>query len=387
MAEEMGKPLDQGRAEVEKCAWLCEFYAESGPGMLARDSVVVEEAQAWVAYRPLGVILGIMPWNFPFWQALRFAAPVVMAGNAIILKHAPNVPGCAGALEGLFRGAGAPEGLFRTLYLDVEQTGALIDDPRIAAVSFTGSTGAGRAVAARAGGALKKVVLELGGSDPYLIFSDADVTAAAEICARARLVNAGQSCVAAKRFLVVPEVREAFEHALVRAMREVRMGPPAEEGVTLGPLARKDLREVLHAQVTGSLARGARLLLGGEIPEGPGWFYPPTVLTDVSEGQPAWDEELFGPVAAVIPVRDEEEALAVAGSTRYGLGAAIFSRDVSRATELAETRVQAGTVFVNDMVRSHPALPFGGIRESGYGRELGLWGIREFVNVKTVWIA
>lgn len=387
MAEEMGKPLAQGRAEVEKCAWVCDFYAEAGPGMLASEPVGVADARAWVAYRPLGVLLGIMPWNFPFWQVIRFAAPALLAGNAVVLKHAPNVPGCAGALEGIVRRAGGPEGLFRTLYLNVEQTGGLIEDPRIAAISFTGSTQGGRSVAARAGGALKKTVLELGGSDPYIILADADIEVAATLCARARLVNSGQSCVAAKRFLVVPEVRAQFEQKLVEAMSGVRMGSPRDEGVTLGPLARQDLRDALHQQVVASIQGGAHCLLGGEIPAGEGWFYPATVLTEVTEGQPAWHEELFGPVAAVIPVQNEEEALAVAGGSRYGLGAAIFTADVDRAAKLAEFHLSAGCVFVNEMVRSHPALPFGGVRESGYGRELGVWGIREFVNVKTVWVA
>lgn len=386
MAEEMGKPLAQGRAEAEKCAWVCTFYAKQAENFLAPEAVEVEGARAYVAFRPLGVILSIMPWNYPFWQLFRFAAPALMAGNAILLKHASNVPGCAGAIEGIFRMAGAPEGLVTALFLDNDATGDLVDRPEVAAVTVTGSTAAGRSVAKRAGAALKKTVLELGGSDPYLILADADLERAIEASARGRLVNSGQSCVAAKRFIVVPEVREAFEAGLVARMREARMGPPTEPGVDLGPQAREDLRDGLHEQVRRSVAAGARCLLGGMVPEGPGWFYPPTVLTDVAPGQPAYEEELFGPVAAIIPVASEAEAIRVANDSVFGLGGAVFSKDVARAEALARDALEVGCAFVNDHVRSHPALPFGGVRESGYGRELGIFGIREFVNVKTVWI-
>jgi succinate-semialdehyde dehydrogenase/glutarate-semialdehyde dehydrogenase len=387
MAEEMGKPLEQGRSEVEKCAWVCEFYAERAAHFLADEPTEVEGARAYVAFRPLGVVLSIMPWNYPFWQVFRFAAPALMAGNAVLLKHASNVPGCSGAIEGIFRMAGAPEGLLTAVFLDNDRAGDLIDRPEVAAVTLTGSTRAGKAVGARAGGALKKSVLELGGSDPYLILADADLEEAVEACARGRLVNSGQSCVAAKRFVVVPEVRQAFEEGLVRRMAQATMGAPTEEGVQVGPQAREDLRDGLHDQVTRSLEGGARLLLGGEVPDRPGWFYPPTVLTDVAPGQPAYDEELFGPVAAIIPVSDEAEALRVANDSVFGLGGAIFSADLARAERLARDELHVGCAFVNDHVRSHPALPFGGVGESGYGRELGSFGIREFVNVKTVWIA
>ncbi len=387
MAEEMGKPLEQGRGEARKCAWACRHYAEHGARYLADEPVAVEGARAYVAYRPLGVVLSIMPWNFPFWQVFRFAAPALMAGNAVLLKHASNVPGSAGAIEGIFRQAGAPDGLFRTLYLDNDRAGELIEDPAVAAVTLTGSTRAGKSVGARAGGALKKTVLELGGSDPYLVLEDADLDAAAAACAAGRLVNSGQSCVAAKRFVVVEAVREAFEEKLVARMAAAKMGPPTEEGVEVGPQAREDLRDELHDQLRRSVEKGARVLLGGEIPDRPGWFYPPTVLTDVAPGQPAYDEELFGPVAAVIPVADEAEAVRVANDSVYGLGAAVFSADLPRAERLAADALHVGCAFVNDQVRSHPALPFGGVRESGYGRELGKWGIREFVNVKTVWVA
>jgi succinate-semialdehyde dehydrogenase / glutarate-semialdehyde dehydrogenase len=387
MAQEMGKPLAQGKGEAEKCAWVAEYYAEHGARFLADEPVEVEGARARVIHRPLGVVLSIMPWNFPFWQVFRFAAPALMAGNGVLLKHASNVPGCAGAIEGIFRQAGAPEGLFRTLYLDNDQAGALVEHPSVAAVTLTGSTRAGKSVASRAGKALKKTVLELGGSDPYLILEDAELDAAAEACARGRLVNSGQSCVAAKRFVVVEAVRRAFEEKLVARMARAKMGPPRDEGVDVGPQAREDLRDELHAQVRRSVEKGARILLGGEVPEGDGWFYPPTVLTDVAPGQPAYDEELFGPVAAVIPVADEAEAIRVANDSVFGLGGAVFSADVARAERIAADELHVGCAFVNDMVRSHPALPFGGLRESGYGRELGKWGIREFVNVKTLWVA
>jgi len=387
MAEEMGKPLAQGRSEVEKCAWVCEYYAEQAAGFLADAPVEVEGARAYVAYRPLGVVLSIMPWNFPFWQVFRFAAPALMAGNAVLLKHASNVPGCAGAIEGLFRLAGAPDGLLTALYLDREQVGDLIDRPEVAAVTLTGSTGAGRAVAARAGGALKKTVLELGGSDPYLVLEDAELEQAVEACAAGRLVNSGQSCVAAKRFIVVESLRADFEAKLVARMGAATMGPPTEDGVEVGPQAREDLRDELHDQVRRSVEKGARLLLGGQIPEREGWYYPPTVLTDVAPGQPAWEEELFGPVAAVIAVADEAEAIRVANDSVFGLGGAVFTSDPARGERIARDELQVGCAFVNDQVKSHPALPFGGVKESGYGRELGPFGIREFVNVKTVWVA
>jgi succinate-semialdehyde dehydrogenase / glutarate-semialdehyde dehydrogenase len=387
MAREMGKPLAQGRGEAEKCAWVCDFYADRGAGFLADEPVEVEGARARVTFRPLGVVLSIMPWNYPFWQAVRFAAPALMAGNAVLLKHASNVPGCAGAIEGIFRQAGAPEGLFRALYIDNDQVGELIEHPAVAAVTLTGSTRAGKAVAARAGGALKKTVLELGGSDAYLVLDDAKLDAAVEACAAGRLVNSGQSCIAAKRFVVVDTVREAFEEKLVARMAAAKMGPPDEEGVDVGPQAREDLRDELHEQVRRSVEAGARVLLGGEVPDREGWYYPPTVLTDVAPGQPAYDEELFGPVAAILPVADEAEAIRVANDSVFGLGGAVFSTDIARADRIATDELHVGCAFVNDHVRSHPALPFGGVKESGYGRELGRFGIREFVNVKTVWVA
>jgi succinate-semialdehyde dehydrogenase/glutarate-semialdehyde dehydrogenase len=387
MALEMGKPLAQGRAETDKCAWVCDHYAENAERLLAPEQVATDATRSYVAFRPLGVVAAVMPWNFPLWQVFRFAAPALMAGNGGVLKHASNVCGCALALEAVLHDAGLPRDLFRTLLLGSARVAELIDAPEVAAVTLTGSTPAGRAVAARAGERLKKTVLELGGSDAYLVLEDADLEAAAEACAAARLINSGQSCIAAKRFVVVDQVRGTFEELLVARMRARRMGDPLEEGVDLGPLARRDLRDELHAQVRASVAAGARVLLGGELPAGPGAFFPPTVLTEVRRGMAAADEELFGPVAAVIGVRDEAEAVRLANDSPFGLGAAVFTRDLARGERLAREALEAGSCFVNAFVRSDPRLPFGGIKDSGYGRELASFGIREFVNVKTVYVA
>jgi succinate-semialdehyde dehydrogenase/glutarate-semialdehyde dehydrogenase len=386
MAYEMGKPLAQGVAEAEKCAWVCEYYADEAARFLADQPVATDAKRSFVCFEPLGIVLAVMPWNFPFWQVFRFAAPALMAGNGGLLKHASNVMGCALAIESILLRAGLPEGLFRALVIGAGAVGALIERPEIAAVTLTGSTPAGRSVAARAGGALKKTVLELGGSDAYVILADADVPAAAEICAASRLINGGQSCIAAKRFVVVEPVRAEFEGALVDRMAARKVGDPFGTGVDVGPMARVDLRDEIHEQVERSLAKGARILLGGECPDGAGAFYPPTVLADVRPGTPAYDEEIFGPVASVIGVPDEDAAIRVANDTPFGLGAAVFTRDVARGEAIAARRLQAGACFVNASVRSDPRLPFGGIKESGYGRELGPWGIREFVNVKAVWV-
>ena len=385
MADEMGKPLRDGAAEAEKCAAGCEYYADRAEGFLAPEPVATEARASYVAFNPLGAVLAVMPWNFPFWQVFRFAAPALMAGNAGLLKHASNVQGCAQAIESVFLRAGFPPGLFRNLPVTGERVAGILADARVRAVTLTGSVEAGRAVAAQAGALLKKSVMELGGSDAYLILADADIDLAARVCARSRLINAGQSCIAAKRFLAVDAVRPAFEAAFVREMAAVQPGDPRAEGTSMGPLARRDLRDQLQRQVDASLERGARLLLGGRIPEGPGAFYPPTVLTDVKAGMPAFEEELFGPVAAVIPVRDEAEALAVANGGRFGLGAAVFTRDQARGERIAAEDLEAGNCFVNGLVKSDPRLPFGGVKDSGYGRELSGFGIREFVNVKTVY--
>jgi succinate-semialdehyde dehydrogenase/glutarate-semialdehyde dehydrogenase len=328
-----------------------------------------------------------MPWNFPFWQVIRFAAPALMAGNGAVLKHAANVPGCAMALEDLFRRAGFPENLFRTLLIGTDQVPAVIEHLLVRAVTLTGSEGAGRAVAAKAGAMLKKTVLELGGSDPYLVLADADLDAAAVTSAKGRLVNNGQSCIAAKRFIVVESVRAEFEKRFVARMAAAKMGDPMDPATELGPMARHDLRDQLQRQVTESIARGAKCLLGGTIPAGPGAFYPATVLTNVARGMPAYSKEVFGPVAAIIPARDEAHAIEIANDSEFGLGAAVLTRDTARGEMIAEQFIESGTVFVNDAVRSDARLPFGGVKSSGYGRELGSFGIREFVNIKTVVVA
>ncbi len=383
---EMGKPVAQARAEIDKSALTCEFYARHGRDWLADEHPPGASPHARVTYEPLGIVLGIMPWNFPFWQVIRAAAPALMAGNTFLLKHASNVTGCALALEQVVTEAGLPAGLLQTLLVTSAEIPALIADPRVAGITLTGSTAAGKSVAALAGAAMKPGVYELGGSDPYIVLADADLDHAAEICAQARLFNSGQSCVCGKRFIVVESVRRAFEKKFIARLAARRVGHPADPQTDVGPLARHDLRDELHAQVTASIRRGARLLAGGRIPRGPGFFYPPTVLTNVRKGMPAYDDELFGPVAAIIPVRDEETTVATANDSIYGLGAAIFSRDRRRARELAG-RIESGQVFVNEFVRSDPALPFGGVKQSGYGRELGTWGLRAFVNVKTVWVS
>jgi succinate-semialdehyde dehydrogenase/glutarate-semialdehyde dehydrogenase len=387
MAEEMGKPITQGKAESEKCAWVCDYYAEHAEAFLAPEPVETDASKSYVAFKPLGVVLAVMPWNFPFWQVFRFAAPALMAGNVGVLKHASNVPGCALAIEDIFRQAGLPANVFRTLLIGSKQVAAIIEHPVVRAVTLTGSTPAGQAVAKKAGAVLKKTVLELGGSDPYVILSDADVEAAVGTCVASRLINSGQSCINAKRFVVVASQRERFEHHFVEQMKAVNMGDPLAADTEVGPQARSELRDELHEQVERSIDKGARCLLGGYIPDGPGAFYPPTVLTDVRKGMPAFDEELFGPVAAIIAVPDDDDAIQVANDSSFGLGAAVFTADVRRGEEIAADRLEAGCCFVNSFVKSDPRLPFGGIKESGYGRELSHFGIREFVNVKTVYIA
>ena len=386
MAQEMGKPVKDGRAEAEKCAWVCDYYAENAAPFLAPEMVETEARKSFVTFQPLGVVLAVMPWNFPFWQVFRFAAPALMAGNAGVLKHASNVPGCALAIADVFRQAGFPEHLFRTLLIGSRQVDAVIEHPLVRAVTLTGSTPAGQAVARKAGDVIKKTVLELGGSDPYVILADADVEAAAATCVASRLINTGQSCIAAKRFIVVASLRDRFEECFVNRMRAARMGDPLAEETTLGPLARRDLRDDLHQQVQESIAQGAKCLLGGEIPKGQGAFYPPTVLTNVTKGMPAYDEEMFGPVAAIIAVRDEAEAIRVANDSIFGLGAAVFTQDVAKGERIAAQELDAGCCFVNALVKSDPRLPFGGVKASGYGRELSHYGIKEFVNIKTVYV-
>jgi succinate-semialdehyde dehydrogenase/glutarate-semialdehyde dehydrogenase len=387
MTREMGKLLKDGRAEVGKCAFNCDYFADHAEEFLARRPVDIGGPKAFVTYNPLGVILAIMPWNFPFWQVIRFAAPSLMAGNAAVLKHASNVPGCAMALEQVFREAGFPADLFRTLLIPSRDVNALIESDDIAAVTLTGSVEAGRKVAEAAGRALKKTVLELGGSDAYVVLKDADIEHAAKVAAAARMVNGGQSCIAGKRFIVVPEVRAAFEQALTRAMEEYRMGDPRRADSKLGPLNSVAARDEIHAQVQENIAKGARLLTGGKVPPDPGAWYPATVLTNVKPGMPSYDDEVFGPVAAVIEAKDEAEAIAIANGSPFGLGSGVITRDVARGEKIAAEQLEAGMSFVNDAVRSDPRLPFGGVKASGYGREVSDFGIHEFVNVKSVVVA
>jgi succinate-semialdehyde dehydrogenase / glutarate-semialdehyde dehydrogenase len=387
MAREMGKPVRDGVGEAQKCATACEHFAEHAARYLRDEAVDTEMHASYVTFNPLGVVLAVMPWNFPFWQVFRFAAPGLMAGNGAVLKHASNVPGCALAIEDVFRRAGFPEGLFRTLMIGSAHVDKVIEHPYVRAVTLTGSGPAGRAVAATAGRLLKKTVLELGGSDPYVVLEDADLELAATVCTKARLVNSGQSCIAGKRFIVVDAVRERFERLFVERMAAAKMGDPLDDATEIGPQARRDLRDALHGQVEASIAKGAKCVLGGKVPDGPGAYYPPSVLTGVRRGMPAFDDELFGPVAAVVAVRDEEEAIAAANDSPFGLGGAVITRNRERGERIAAQRIDSGCVFVNDSVRSDSRLPFGGIRESGYGRELAAYGIKEFVNIKTVVVA
>lgn len=384
MALEMGKPLAQGVAEIEKCALNCEFYADKAKEFLADEIIPTEARKSYVTFQPLGVVLAIMPWNFPFWQVFRFLAPALIAGNAAILKHAPNVFGCGAAIEEIIREAGFPDGLFRSLVIDISPIDRILSLPEIQAVTFTGSVPAGRIIAGKAGAVGKKSVLELGGSDPYIVLADANIEQAAQMCVASRLTNNGETCIAAKRWIVVESVREKFEKIVVEIMRAKTMGNPPDGTFDIGPLARKDLRDALHKQVESSRNQGAELLLGGEIPNGKGWFYPPTVLTNVTPEMSIFREETFGPVAAIISARDENEAITLANMTEFGLGAAVFTENLERGERIAAEFLDAGSCFVNVMVKSDSRLPFGGIKSSGFGRELGSFGIREFTNIKTV---
>jgi len=386
MALEMGKPIVQGEAEVDKCAWVCEYYAEHAEAFLTPQPRATDASTSYVRFDPLGPVLAVMPWNFPFWQVFRFAAPALMAGNTAVLKHASNVPRCAVSIDEVLRDAGVPRGVFATVLVGSAAVAGLIADPRIVAVTLTGSDRAGSQVAERAGHEIKKTVLELGGSDPFIVLADADVAAAARTAADARLVNSGQSCIAAKRFIVVDAVADQFLPRFVEELRGRKMGDPLARDTQVGPQARVDLRDALHRQVEESIKRGAQRLLGGEVPAGDGAFYPPTLLAAVDKGMPAFDEETFGPVAAVVRAKDETDAVRLANDSSFGLGASLWTRDRARGERLA-AEIEAGAVFVNGLVKSDPRLPFGGIKRSGYGRELSEYGIREFVNIKSVWIA
>jgi len=382
---EVGKPIREARAEISKCASGCDYYAEQAEHFLADEIVATGATRSLVGYSPLGTVLAIMPWNFPFWQVFRAAAPALMAGNTVLLKHASNVPQCALALDALFREAGYVDGVFQNLQVSGARTEALIADPRVQAVTLTGSESAGRRVAAAAGQQLKKCVLELGGSDPLVVLADADLDLASEMAVSARFQNSGQSCIAAKRFILVEEVAEEFLKRLMPRIEALRVGDPSQEDTDIGPLARADLRDLLHRQVRESVSAGARVRLGGQPLSGPGWYFGPTVLDRVAPGMPAYHDELFGPVVAVLRARDEAEALQLANDTRYGLGASVWSRDVARAERFVRA-IDSGLGFVNGVVHSDPRLPFGGVKNSGFGRELGRHGIREFVNVRTIWI-
>jgi succinate-semialdehyde dehydrogenase/glutarate-semialdehyde dehydrogenase len=384
MTEEMGKTLDDGRAEVEKCAFQCDWFADHAEAYLAKETVDFGGGEAFVTFNPIGIVLAVMPWNFPLWQVFRAVVPALMAGNGMLLKHASNVPGAALAIEGLLHEAGVPKDLFRALLLPSSEVEALIKDENISAVTLTGSVAAGRSVATAAGSVLKKCVLELGGSDAYVILGDADVEAAAKIAATARMVNGGQSCIAGKRFIVVRAILDPFEKAMVEAMSAYEMGDPTKEGTKLGPMQSVKARDEIHQQVEQSIAKGARLLLGGKVPDRPGAWYPATVLTDVRPEQPAHDEEVFGPVAAIIAAEDEADAIRIANDSKFGLGSGVLTSDLDRGRRIAAEELEAGLSFVNENVRSDPRMPFGGVKHSGYGRECSAYGIREFVNIKTV---
>ncbi|MGC4114206.1 MAG: NAD-dependent succinate-semialdehyde dehydrogenase [Myxococcales bacterium] len=385
MTKEMGKTLPSAEAEAEKCAWVCEHYAEAAPRYLAQDPVKTDASDSYVRFDPLGPVLAVMPWNFPFWQVFRFAAPALMAGNVGLLKHASNVPGCALAIEEVFQRAGLPQGCFQTLLVGSKAVDAILENPIVQAVTLTGSEPAGRSIAAKAGSLLKKSVLELGGSDPFIVLADADPLEAARTAARARCINNGQSCIAAKRFIVEAPIAEAFEGAFTQEMAALKVGDPMDRATDVGPLAREDLVAELDAQVQASLRQGAKLLTGGKRLAQRGNYYAPTVLSQVEPGMTAFDDETFGPVAAVIRARSAQHAVELANRSKFGLGASLWTRDEEQARELAKW-IESGSVFVNGMVKSDPRLPFGGIKASGYGRELAAFGIREFVNVKTVWI-
>ena len=385
MTCEMGKPLAAARAEVEKCALVCDYYAEHAATFLADETVESDAARSFISYQPIGAVLAIMPWNFPFWQCFRFAAPALMAGNVGLLKHASNVPGSALAIEEVIRDAGFPEGAFQTLLIGSARVGRLIADDRIAAVTLTGSEAAGRKVGEAAGHAIKKVVLELGGSDPFIVMPSADLRKAADTAVTARTINNGQSCIAAKRFIVHESIADEFERRMADGLRKLRIGDPLDESIDIGPLARPEFVDDIDRQVRESIEKGARLVTGGERGNGKGYFYQPTLLSDVAPGMPAYDEETFGPVAALIRVKDISDAIRVANDSRFGLGASAWTSDEAETGRFVR-EIEAGSLFINGMVKSDPRLPFGGVKASGVGRELGEFGIREFVNIKTVWM-
>lgn len=387
MALEMGKPLSQGIVELEKCAWVCNYYADNGEKFLADQNIITDASESYVSFQPLGVILAIMPWNFPFWQVFRFVAPAMIAGNVAVLKHASNVQGCADAIEGLFIEVGIPNNTFRNLTIDSSKVDYVIENPFIKAVSLTGSTSAGKSVAQKAGSVLKKTVLELGGSDPYVVLKDADLDIAVDACISGRLLNSGQSCIAAKRYIVDINIQLEFEKKIINKMKKQKVGDPFLDKSTVGPMVNKAAKDELAIQVSKSIDEGAKLIYESDVPKSEtGCYHPIMVLSNVKPGMPAFDEELFGPVACIITAQDQSEAISLANQTAYGLGAAVFTSDIEKGKEIAKVELEAGAGFVNDFVRSDPRLPFGGVKESGYGNELSSYGILEFVNIKTVYI-
>ena len=385
MTLEMGKPISQAFAEVEKCAWVCEYYADNAEKILQKEFIKTDASESFVQFDPIGIVLAVMPWNFPFWQVFRFAAPALMAGNVCLLKHASNVPLCALAIEEIFTEAGLPNGTFKTLLIESNQVNCVIQNPLIKATTLTGSETAGMAVASASGKALKKSVMELGGSDPFIVLSDANIEEAVNIGVFARIMNNGQSCIAAKRFVLLNDIADEFESKFVRKMNSLVVGNPMEKETELGPIAREDLLKELDYQVKTSVKQGAKVLCGGERLNRDGAFYPATVLSNVQKGMLAYNEELFGPVAIIIRAKDEGEAINIANDTPFGLGASLWTSNIDKAKKLA-SKIDSGSVFINGLVKSDPRLPFGGIKTSGYGRELSHYGIKEFVNIKTVWI-
>lgn len=387
MATEMGKPILEGESEIEKCAWVCEYYAQNSKKILSARIIETEASQSYVCFKPLGLILAIMPWNFPFWQVLRFAAPAMISGNIALLKHASNVQGCAKAIEDLFKKSKFPSKVFQNLCLSSQYIKIVIKHPAVRAVSLTGSSAAGKAVARAAGSKLKKTLLELGGSDPYIILKDADLEAAVKACISGRLLNSGQSCISAKRIIIEKEIYADFEKLILKSLKFKKVGDPSKSNIDIGPLVNLEARDELHSQVLSSIEKGAFLKLGGQVPKQKGAYYPVTVLSQVKPGMAAFDEELFGPVVVLIKAENEKRAVMLANQSKYGLGAAVFTADLIKGKRIAEDELEAGAAFVNDFVRSDPRLPFGGIKESGYGRELSEFGILEFVNTKTVYIS
>jgi succinate-semialdehyde dehydrogenase/glutarate-semialdehyde dehydrogenase len=385
MTMEMGKIISESNAEVEKCAWVCEYYAEHAEQFLADEQIETDAGKSYVAYDPLGVILAVMPWNFPFWQVFRFAAPALMAGNAALLKHASNVPGCAIAIEGVFKNAGFPADLFKTLLISSDKVEVILKNPKVKAATLTGSEWAGKSVASIAGAEIKKTVLELGGSDPYIVLKDADMDKCIKTGVQARMINSGQSCIAAKRFLVVKSQLAEFESKTTELMSQLKTGDPMNPDINAGPLARPDLVDEIDKQVQESVKQGAKLLCGGKRIPGKGSYYEPTVLSGVKKGMPVFDEETFGPIMAIISVENEDEAIKLANDSQFGLGAALWTSDLKHAESLAR-QIESGAVFINGLVKSDPRMPFGGIKKSGFGRELSQFGIREFVNIKSIWI-